>query len=140
MILIDQAKNNFDTYKEEYRKFVFADMTEADTRSKILDELFKNVLGWKESDIDREGHTEEGYYDYLFSIPGLKFVVEAKKSFLDFNLPIKHTRVAASTLKKNNSEVISQIRRYLVEVGLQYGVISYGRQFMELYLMVDNLL
>ncbi|MBK8655209.1 MAG: hypothetical protein IPN20_15185 [Haliscomenobacter sp.] len=130
MMKIDQSKICFDKFKTEYNDFILNDMTEADTRSKLLDELFKTVLGWTEKDIDREGHTEEGYYDYQFSIPGFNFVVEAKKNFIEFKLPVKHRSVTLGTLKKDNGEVISQIRRYLVEVGLQYGVISNGRQFI----------
>ena len=54
---------DFERYKEE-------DLTESDTRSKIIDKLFTEVLDWDENSIDREGYVVEGFYDYLFSIPG----------------------------------------------------------------------
>lgn len=130
MINIDQAKQSFEVFKTEYQAYKDTDLTEADTRSKLLDDLFKNVLGWKENDIDREKFVQVGYYDYLFSIPGFQFVIEAKKQFVEFTLPIKHKNLSLGTFKGSNPDVVKQIRQYLFEVGLQFGVISNGRQFI----------
>lgn len=65
------------------------DISESDTRSKLIDNLFINVLGWTENDIMREGHVDSGYYDYKISIAGMTFIVEAKKQFVEFLLPSK---------------------------------------------------
>jgi len=130
MINIDQAKLNFEAFKMDNGSYKGKDLTEADTRSKLLDELFKNVLGWNENDIDREKYVQVGYYDYLFSIPGFQFVIEAKKQFVKFVLPIKHKNVTLGTFKNNNPDVVNQIRQYLFEVGLQFGIISNGNQFV----------
>lgn len=127
---IDQAKHNFLKFKENYEFFKADDLTESDTRSKLLDALLVQVLGWEERDIKREGYTKEGYYDYLLSVPNFKFVVEAKKQFNMFKLPTKHRVVTFGTIQKENSDVLSQIRGYLFEIGLQYGVITNGTQII----------
>lgn len=114
---------DFDTYKR-------IDLSESDTRSKIIDKLFIEVLDWDEKSIDREGYVVEGYYDYLFSIPGFQFIVEAKKNFVDFVLPIKHKALTIGTFAKENREVVNQIRKYLFEKGLQYAVITNGYQYV----------
>lgn len=84
---------DFERYKEE-------DLTESDTRSKIIDKLFTEVLDWDENSIDREGYVVEGFYDYLFSIPGFQFIVEAKRNFVDFIIPNKHKAVTIGTFAK----------------------------------------
>ena len=130
MISIDEAKKNFEIYKSNVSIYRDSDLTESDTRSKILDELFVKVLGWSEPDIKREGHTQEGYYDYLVSLPNFKFVVEAKRNFDEFLLPKRNKVVNIGTINKENLAVIRQIRGYLLEVGLQYGIITNGSQFI----------
>ena len=96
----------------------------------MIDYLFINVLGWEEKNINREGYVKDGYFDYLFAIPGFQFLIEAKKNFVEFTLPLKHHSVTLGTLEKGNSEVIKQIRNYLIEIGLQYGVFTNGHQFI----------
>jgi GTPase SAR1 family protein len=127
---INQAKENFDNFKVFYQKYQADDLTETDTRSKFLDELFKNVLGWEEININREKYVQGGYYDYLFSIPGFQFVVEAKKKLVEFSLPVKGKSVTLGIFYDSNKEVASQIRNYLIDLGLQIGVISNGHQFI----------
>ncbi len=127
---IDQSREAFEEFKKEWEKFKENDLTEADTRSKVLDYLLLKVLGWNEEEIDREKYVQVGYYDYLISIPGFQFVIEAKKNFVDFKLPNKNKSATLNSLLKGNKEVIAQIRSYMFEVGVQYGVISNGRQFI----------
>jgi D-lyxose ketol-isomerase len=56
-------------------------LTEADTRSKIIDPVFTQCLNWQETDFVREEHDSSGYVDYLFKIRNRNsFVVEAKKT------------------------------------------------------------
>lgn len=63
-------------------------LSEADTRGKIIDEILKNVLSWSESDITRETRVDGGYIDYVLTLDGSPLiVVEAKKSGLYFEIP-----------------------------------------------------
>ncbi len=130
MINLDESLLKFKSFKEEYNNYLNTDLTESDTRSKLIDELFKTVLGWVEKDINREKYVQVGYYDYQFSIPGFQFVVEAKKAYNKFQLPVKHKSLTLGSFKQGNSEVLSQIRQYIFEAGLQSGIITNGNQFV----------
>lgn len=127
---IDIAHKDFLTFQKDFELIKDSNLTESDTRSKLIDYLFIDVLGWNEKNINREGYVQEGYFDYLFSIPGFQFLVEAKKNFVEFTLPQKHHSVTLGTLEKGNKEVIKQVRTYLFEMGLQYGIITNGHQFI----------
>lgn len=127
---INDCHKDFITYKSSFEEFKAETLTESDTRSKIIDKIFIDVLGWHETLIRREGYVIEGYYDYLFSIPNFQFVVEAKKTFVKFVFPLKHTALTISTFEKSNKDVVTQVRKYLFEMGLQYAVITNGVQFV----------
>lgn len=127
----DIAKTNFDNFIEQYELFRKQDLSESDTRSKLIDYLLINILGWEEKDIQREGHNVSGYYDYRISVAGFNIILEAKKQFNDFVLPnTKKRKVKINTIYKENEVVIDQIRGYLDDVGCDLGVITNGRQFI----------
>ena len=127
---IDDCHKDFLNFKSDFESYKNQDLTESDTRSKIIDVIFTQILDWDEKSIDREGYVEEGYYDYLFSIPNFKFIVEAKREFKVFNLPAKHKGLNIGILEKTNKEEIEQIRRYLFNEGLSYAVLTNGHQFI----------
>lgn len=127
---IDKSLKAFNTFIEQFEGFKSLDMSESDTRSKLIDFMFKDVLGWAEEDILREESVDSGYYDYKFSTSDFAFIVEAKKNFASFNLPERHRMVTLGTLFKGNKEVITQIRRYLFDKGLAFGVITNGHQYI----------
>ena len=133
MVTIDEAYAKFELYKTNYEEYKVKDqdLSESDTRSKLIDFLFIDVLGWSERDIKREGHVDCGFYDYHFKIAGISFVVEAKRELNDFVLPnTKSRRIQAGTLQKGNEEVINQIQAYLMDLGDDTGIITNGRQFI----------
>lgn len=128
--MVDNALARFITYREQLEEFLSIDISESDTRSKVIDFMLINVLGWQEGDIKREGYSDAGYYDYRVSANKFAFVVEAKKGFVNFQIPITAKRAKLSTLVKGNGDIITQIRDYAVEEGLQYGIITNGKQFI----------
>ena len=127
---IDLAKERFLEFIKHYDSFKSEDLTESDTRSKLIDFILKDVLGWSEIDISREGHVDSGYYDYKISIAGFNMVLEAKRQFKDFTIPTGAKHAKLSTLYKENKEVIDQIKGYLVDLGQSIGVITNGHQFL----------
>lgn len=127
---INDCHKDFLEFKSTFETLKNSKISESDTRSKLIDCIFKDVLNWSEDQISREGYVFEGYYDYLFSIPNFQFIVEAKKTYVDFILPNKNTSVTIGTVEKSNKDVISQIRKYLYEMGLQYAVVTNGYQFI----------
>lgn len=112
---------------EEWRQESFS---EADTRSKIIDFAFMNVLGWTEFDVWREGWSGAGWYDYEFRTPECRFIVEAKKGMEEFKLPAVGRTSTIKFLKKGNSDLIEQVRRYVVRRNTQWGVATNGSQFI----------
>lgn len=130
MINIDTALEEMKVIKQRYNEFYKTDITESDTRSKLIDFMFINILGWTESDISREEKVDSGYYDYMFSTPDFSFVVEAKKLLKDFELPAAGQQCTLGALEKGNKEVINQIRSYLIDKSLAFGVITNGKQFI----------
>jgi|SRR5579884_1824453 len=56
------------------------DMNEAETRAKLIDRLFKDVLGWSENEIRRAEPTAEGCADYVFGVGYAYLHVEAKRT------------------------------------------------------------
>lgn len=127
---IDNSKKTFSAFIKKYEDYKKNDLSESDTRSKILDTILITVLHWDESNIQREGHTEEGFYDYRLSLPNFNLIIEAKKDFLNLKLPDRHHKVKAGTLLAGNNEVITQIQKYLLGEGVQYGIITNGHQFI----------
>ncbi len=125
---IDEALNEFEAYRLNYQSYIKEDFSESDTRSKLIDKLFIDVLGWDEADIKREGHNSKGYYDYKVSIPGFMFLIEAKKLFAEFSLPSNHKCTTLKVLNSGNHEIVEQIRKYASEEGVQYGVLTNGTQ------------
>lgn len=130
MIKIDEAKIEFEKLKIDIDGFISEDNNEADTRSKIIDNYLLKILGWNERDIKREGHLDAGYFDYRISCAAISFVIEAKRNFKEFTLPTAHNKVKLKNIFKANQEVIKQIREYCGDIGLQYGIITNGKQFI----------
>lgn len=128
--LIDKSFEEFEKFYFEFEKIKDKDISESDTRSKILDYLIKNILGWGEDEINREGYVKEGYFDYEIRSSNFNFIVEAKKNLVDFALPTKGNQAKLKSIYSSNKDIIDQIRGYIFERGLQYGVISNGHQFI----------
>jgi GTPase SAR1 family protein len=120
----------FKNYQKDSENLILEDLSESDTRSKIIDLFLIEVLGWKEFNIRREGHVDSGYFDYVVSLNNFRFVIEAKRSFHEFQLPVKGRRHKIKSLYKQNKDVINQIRSYLIDIGLTHGVITNGKQFI----------
>lgn len=79
MTSYDKAYEALLEFEKESIEFFKTDLSESDTRSKILDKLLMEVLGWTEFDIEREGWVRVGYFDYEIKTATFQFVVEAKK-------------------------------------------------------------
>jgi Cdc6-like AAA superfamily ATPase len=127
---LDESLKNFKKFVTDFDSYKQIDITESDTRSKIIDKLFIETLGWEEKDISREGHVDSGYFDYKISIPGFHLIVEAKKQFVEFTIPNTRKKTSLNSLLKENEEVITQIRNYLTDSGISNGIITNGKQFI----------
>lgn len=127
----------FSKWINESIQFLDSDLNETDTRCKVIDPLFKDVMGWDEKYIKREGHLNQiGYYDYEFVCSENKFIFEAKREQILFDMP-KDNIVQAKTL--NNSkhsklyEAIKQGVDYAVPRRIDVVVVSNGIQIAVTY-------
>jgi hypothetical protein len=127
---IEASLEDFEKYMKEYEYYMSTDLSESDTRSKLVDNLLINVLGWDENDIVREKHVDSGYYDYKVTAPGIAFIVEAKRQFNELILPLHHDKTSLNVLARDNEDVLNQIRGYAIDEGVPYGVITNGYQFI----------
>lgn len=127
---VDGAREALDFLRPQLEEFQKRDMTESDTRSKVIDSLLFNILGWSEKDVEREEYTGNGFFDYCVSAPGFAFIIEAKRTFEALKLPVGTRHVTLKSLLKGNEEHIKQIRGYLVDEGMSHGVVTNGRQFI----------
>lgn len=120
----------FATYNEK------SNFNEADTRAKIIDVLFKECLGWEETNIKREEHVESGIVDYVLSYLGSPMIViEAKKQGEYFDIPRTMTNrryVLRGAIESvdNLKSSIEQAKRYCDDIGCKYAAISNGYQFV----------
>lgn len=122
------------THLQEYQKSI---LTEADTRCKIIDVLFKEILGWDEGCISREESVRESdrtrYVDYVFRSDKNMFLVEAKKAGFYFNLPagIRKARSTGILSKDTNTaSALAQAAGYCRQKEIQVGCICNGLQLV----------
>lgn len=135
----DEAKDNIISYKKLLGNYKDDNLSESDTRSKIIDSILINLLGWDEHDIIREGHIDSGFYDYRLSIAGFNVIIEAKKQYCEFKIPnLSKKSVKLKSIYEENKSVFDQIRNYLSDVGCDTGIITNGRQFIIAKLINNN--
>ena len=127
---IYDCHKDFLVFQKKFNLLQNEPLTETDTRSKIIDKIFCEVLDWTEESIDREGHIESGFYDYCFKIPGFGFIVEAKKTYVKFSLPTQHKSTSVKIFAQSHPDIVTQVRKYLFDKSLQYAVITNGHQFV----------
>ena len=110
--------------------------TEADTRAKLIDPIFRDVLGWGESEIRRESPLDSGYSDYVFGAATAHLLVEAKRTRPRFCIQAvsrpRKLKLGGPHLLGNRKmkPVLEQARRYASELGAQVAVATNGGQFV----------
>jgi len=106
-------------------------VSEADTRAKVIDAILKDVCGWPETAIRREEHTDSGFMDYCLSVHEKEnIIVEAKKEGKYFEIPLTKARrlkISGSLLTdKNIKDAISQVRQYCDDHAARYAIVCNG--------------
>lgn len=134
----DSAHARFCAFLEENLFFhdESEDLSEADTRAKLIDPLFKAVLGWQEIDIRREEPSGEGFADYVIGADYPHFHVEAKRIRPRFRLSaagrsrILKLRGPHLLGDKTVRPSIEQAARYAPELGSDFTVVTNGSQYV----------
>ena len=129
----DDALRALQEHADELARWQGSDLTEADTRSKIIDTLLLDILGWDEASITREVRTVNGgYRDYVVRNERTAFVLEAKRSGHYFDMPTVSNREAARdgvlAKARDFKEALDQVVSYCRDQGHAVGVVSNGLQ------------
>lgn len=136
----------FRHWSEQVEKhgFLKADMSEADTRCKLIDPLFMQVLCWAETDIQREEPAAEGFADYSFGTNQKFFHVEAKRVLPRFELAVgsqlRKLQLKGPHLlgKKDIRPFIEQAAKYSPDLGTEFAILTNGIQFIVFQTMVKG--
>lgn len=130
---------------EKFRQYVAAkpeftrasgNLTEADTRAKLIDPIFKDVLGWFESDIRRETPAAEGFADYVLGAEYPHLHIEAKRSNPRFSIEApsgdRYLKLTGAHLlgRKELKPHLEQAAKYSFELGTEFAVLTNGDQFI----------
>ena len=134
----DRAYERFLALAETRAFFKLSDrqLTESDTRAKLIDPLFKAVLGWNEAEIRRESPVAKGFVDYVLGSDYSHLLIEAKRAQPRFQLtaPGKPRRLALSGPHllghKKTHNVIRQAQGYASDLGVQFCLVTNGSQLI----------
>ncbi|MCX6649944.1 MAG: type I restriction endonuclease [Candidatus Bathyarchaeota archaeon] len=110
-------------------------LKESDVRSKIIDPILINCLGWDNNDIKREVSINEGSIDYVLYINNAPWIiVEAKRANYDFVFPDTNKKdFSLRGVIMNDENIkngIDQCARYCSETGVNYAIITNGHQII----------
>jgi hypothetical protein len=131
----DEGYNKLDIIYKEFGQFCSkrGQVSEADTRIKIIDRILKEVLGWNEGMITRENPVHKGFLDYIIAPNGGRgaVVIEAKKEGASFDVAIKKNlmRMKLNGSIRSNKELyeaIEQAHYYCVEQAIRFAVVTNG--------------
>lgn len=129
----DEALRSLNELSEELATWQNRDLNESDTRSKIIDALLLQVLGWDESSITREERTEAGtYLDYHVQGERNTFAIEAKRTGHYFEMPKVANRRAVRegvlAQSRDLKAALDQVVSYCRQQGIAVGVVANGLQ------------
>lgn len=112
------------------------DMSEADTRAKLIDPIFKDVLGWFESDICREEPAADGFADYVLGADYRYLHVEAKRLQPRFRIDApggdRYLKLSGGHLlgRRDLKPWLVQTAKYAFDLGTEFAVLTNGDQFV----------
>jgi predicted type IV restriction endonuclease len=134
----DSAYIKFRHLVESHKIFRYDDprLSEADTRAKLIDPVFKDVLNWSESEIRREKPSTTGFADYLLGSDAAYVLIEAKRTNPRFRLeaPSKPRKLQLEGPhllgQKKMRAPLEQAQRYASDLGAQFALLANGSQII----------
>ncbi len=132
------SDNALEKLKELKNKSYFNEpMSETDTRSKMIDFVLIDVLGWSEDNILREERCLDSgkYLDYKISTNTPRIIIEAKKSSINFDIPTSSNQreyKIGGVIKQCEilTKAINQARDYALSKGIIFCVVTNGHQYV----------
>jgi hypothetical protein len=142
----DEALTKLKQIGEEFAAFCkhAGEVSEADTRAKVIDQILTQVLGWPEAHLTREVHVREvGYIDYSLQVRGRHYVtVEAKREGKAFVFAGKrrHARIKGTLLTECEVKAaVEQARSYCAEEGIRYAIATNGYSWIVFRAMREDM-
>lgn len=133
---IDEAFKQFQTLKSAIASYGTSIVTEEDTRMKVINPVFTEVLGYNLGDVLTEDRAGKGFIDYRMNIDGFaRLIVEAKRDGRDFELG---NRASARAYKLNGpvfkaeaaEEGILQAIGYCALKNAELACVTNGREWI----------
>lgn len=129
----DESLTKFsDLMKEQW-----SNLSETDTRSKIIDPLFLECLNWDKRDIVQEENAKHvGYIDYIFKNGNRPlFLLEAKKEGISFEIPPnfknRNYKIDGTISEcKDLIKAMEQVHSYCAERGVKIAIVTNGYQYV----------
>src|SRR2546426_1604051 len=115
---IDAAAEQMRSLMGDIEHYKHTVVTEQDTRLKIIDRVFAEVLGWPLSEISTEDRAGRGYIDYKLTVNGLaRLIVEAKRDGRDLGVS---AQVPGRAYKLNGPVFHSDTVQEGIDQGIRY--------------------
>lgn len=120
----------------KYEGLNLSQANEAETRLKLIDTIFFQVLGWSQDDVQVEERVsqddDQAYADYIFRTGRTAFVVEAKKVGETFSIVpnVRRTNLRGKIMEGKLGEAIKQARSYAVHQSIPFAVVTNGSQWV----------
>ena len=121
---------------DTYANLNLASANEAETRLKLIDQIFFELLNWSHDDVSIEERVAEDgkstYADYIFRTANTAFVVEAKKIGVTFESvgDSRKVKLNSKFVKGVTGESIKQAREYCRKKSIQFSVVTNGAQWI----------
>ncbi|WP_424769331.1 hypothetical protein [Paenibacillus sp. sgz302251] len=139
---IDKSYDKFLALKHISSALTQKELNESDTRLRLIDTMFIEVLGWDKAVIHNElniGDLAEDnshktlYADYLLKSDINTYLIEAKRFGNYFKLPTtgsKRVYSGKGTVYVQNKTVIDQVKKYMMKIGTPFCVLTNGHQYI----------
>ncbi len=121
---------------DRYAQLDLSDANEAETRLKLIDRIFFELLGWSHDDVTVEERVTEdsglAYTDYVFRTANTAFIVEAKRVGQTFKSvgDMRRSKLTGNLVKGQSGDAIKQVRDYCRQKSIQFAVATNGAQWV----------
>jgi energy-coupling factor transporter ATP-binding protein EcfA2 len=133
---VDLAHQRFRSLRIEVSDYVHSITTEADTRLKVIDRVFTEVLLWPHCEILTEPPVPTGFADYAFLVGGKsRLITEAKRDGRSFGVegrqPGRGYKLSGGVFTNSDArEGITQAIRYCGEKSAELACVTNGREWI----------
>lgn len=133
---LDRASAAFLNIMADVEKIDVKDWSEADTRLKVIDRIFFDVLGWCHNDVKTEDQAGGNFTDYTLSKgQAACLIVEAKKDSRCFELNNRKSAQAyvlngSAFSAQNAKEAVKQVIMYAAYKSCELGCATNGEEWI----------